>query len=117
MTRVTHDRWLFAIAILATFAIVLLLPSLVHAHDTWSNGQPVPAWVKRYCCGPEDVHHLTPAQVTAGPNGWIIEGYPAPIPYGTEQVSQDGDYWAFWRVYPNGEVSPVFCFFAPPLGS
>ncbi len=30
------------------------------AHDMWSNGDPVPSWVKKACCGPEDVHHLSP---------------------------------------------------------
>lgn len=97
------------------FASAFITPAA--PHDRWANGEVVPAWVKRYCCGPEDVRHLRAQQVKAAPDGWHIEGYPTPIPYGTEQVSQDGDYWVFYRVYANGDVSPIFCFFVPPQGS
>jgi hypothetical protein len=84
------------------------------AHEKWANDKVVPDWVKSYCCGPEDVHHLKPEQVHARPDGWHVDGYRDVIPYGTELDSQDGDYWAFYRTYQDGSQSRVFCFFAPP---
>jgi len=36
------------------------------AHDKWANGVEVPSWVKRSCCGPEDVHRLTAYSDEAG---------------------------------------------------
>lgn len=89
------------------------------AHDVWADGNSVPPWVKASCCGPEDVHHLTSAQVHAMHDGWHVEGYPDVLPYGKELPSQDGDYWIFYRVNGSGEnrsYSPVYCFFAPAQG-
>jgi hypothetical protein len=86
-------------------------------HDKWGNGEPVPVWVKKACCGPEDVHHLRPDQVhiieTNGVKAWKVDIYPDPIPIGKEQPSADGDYWIFFRILNNGDVSMVYCFFAP----
>ena len=87
-----------------------------YAHDVWSNGEVVPAWVKRACCGPDDVHHLRRDQVRQTPGGWQIEGYPDPIPIGTEQPSPDGEYWIFYRTLANGDKSRVYCFFTPFQG-
>ncbi len=81
--------------------------------DEWSNGIPVPAWVKSSCCGPEDVHHLTAKQVHAMADGWHVEGYNQTIAYGRELPSQDGDYWVFYRDFFDGGQTPVYCFFAP----
>jgi hypothetical protein len=43
------------------------------AHDLWANGTAVPDWVKKSCCGPEDVHHLTAQQVHAMADGWHVD--------------------------------------------
>ena len=86
-------------------------PSL--AHDKWANGNPVPIWVKNSCCGPEDAHHLTPEQVHAMSDGWHVDGYRSVLPYGRELPSQDGEYWIFYKTYPDGGQTPAFCFFAP----
>jgi hypothetical protein len=92
---------------------VLLIASRAHAHDQWANGAPVPPWVKASCCGPEDVHHLTAAQVHAMPDGWHVEGFSGVIAYGRELPSQDGDYWIFYRTFSDGTQTPAYCFFAP----
>lgn len=102
-------------------ALALAAPALgsARAHDTWSNGEPVPAWIKKYCCGPQDVHHYRRSEVKAAPEGWVLPDYPRPIHYNDpgNRISQDGDFWAFFRVYPNGQLSPLYCFFVPPQGS
>jgi hypothetical protein len=95
---------------------VLLSASRAHAHDEWADGSPVPPWVKASCCGPEDVHHLTSTQVHAMPDGWHVEGYKQVVAYGRELPSQDGDYWIFYKNYPDGTQTPVYCFFAPVQG-
>jgi hypothetical protein len=87
------------------------------AHDQWANGDPVPAWVKRACCGPDDIHHLTREQVHETADGWRVDGYPDIIPIGTEQPSPDGDYWIFYRTLPNGDKTRVYCFFTPFQGT
>ena len=83
------------------------------AHDKWANGVEVPSWVKRSCCGPEDVHRLTDEQVHTMPDGWHIDGYRYPIAYNRTLPSQDGFYWAFYREYDDGSQSAIICFFAP----
>ena len=87
------------------------------AHDQWANGEPVPAWVKRACCGPDDVHHLRPDQVQQTHDGWRVDGYPDLIPIGLEQPSPDGEYWIFYRTLPNGDKTRVYCFFTPFQGT
>jgi hypothetical protein len=99
------------VLVLALLLAAARLPA--HAHDAWENGQPVPAWVKSTCCGPEDVHHLKASQVRALKDGWHVEGYKDVLPYGKELPSEDGDYWIFYRDYPDGTQTPVDCFFAP----
>jgi hypothetical protein len=83
------------------------------AHELWANGTPVPDWVKKSCCGPEDVHHLAAQQVHALADGWHVDGYSQVLAYGRELPSQDGDYWIFYKSYPDGSQTPVYCFFAP----
>jgi hypothetical protein len=98
---------------LAVVALSVALDSPVLAHDEWADGNLVPAWVKSSCCGPDDVHHLTTRQVRAMADGWHVEGYKDVLPYGKELPSQDGDYWIFYKNYPDGTQTPVYCFFAP----
>jgi hypothetical protein len=84
------------------------------AHEQWANGEPVPSWIRASCCGPEDVHHLQASQVHALPDGWHVDGYHQVIAYGREFLSEDGEYWIFYRDYDDGRQTPVYCFFAPP---
>ena len=101
-------------AIIATL-LAFMTPVSAMAHDVWANGGPVPEWVKRHCCGPEDVHHLLPSEVHMTPDGYVIDGYKGqPVPFYMALPSQDGDYWAFWGVRPDGTQTVIFCFFAPP---
>ena len=84
------------------------------AHDYWSNGRAVPAWVKAACCGPEDVHHLTPDQVHRISDGYyMVDGYNRPGPVSSALPSQVGDYWIFYRDNLGGTQSGVYCFFVP----
>ena len=87
------------------------------AHDRWANNEPVPPWVKAVCCGPDDVHHLSPEQVHITPDGYRVDGYPDLIPQEQAQPSPDGDYWIFYRHFPEGGLSKVYCFFAPFNGT
>lgn len=87
------------------------------AHDEWSNGEPVPSWVKRQCCGVADAHHLQPEQVHVTPEGYRVDGYAQVLPERQRQPSPDGSWWVFYRDYPDGSQSGVFCFFGPESGS
>ena len=80
-------------------------------HDQWTNGEPVPGWIKAACCGPADAHHLTPDQVHEVEGGFKIDGFPDVIPYDKVLPSQDGDAWAFYKTYPDGTVGTLYCFF------
>ena len=102
---------------LACLLTVALGTQSASAHEKWANGEDVPAWVKRSCCGPDDVHHLTADQVHAMAGGWHIAGYPYVVQYGRETPSQDGDYWLFYKAYPDGSFTPIYCFFAPLRGT
>ena len=84
------------------------------AHDYWSDGKPVPDWVKASCCGPEDVHHLRPEQVhRVSDDYYMVDGYYRQIPVRVALPSQDGDYWIFYRDNISGGQSTVYCFFVP----
>jgi hypothetical protein len=82
------------------------------AHDEWSNGQPVPPWIKSACCGPMDVHHLRPEQVHRNGEAYEVEGYPWLIPSAKALPSQDGGFWLFYG-YLNGSPAEARCFFIP----
>ena len=101
-------KWLFVSAV--------LMASPAMGHDNWANGQPIPAWVKSYCCGPEDVHHIPASAIHVMADGYHIDGIQTVVPIEHALPSQDGDYWGFW--FPSAEPDPViFCFFAPVNGS
>jgi hypothetical protein len=104
--------------ILKAIAIVGLaslgLPVAGSAHDTWSDGTPVPAWVKRYCCGPEDVHRLSMRQIRHIEGGWRVDGYDRVIPDHRVLISQDEYVWVFYRTNADHSQSEAFCFFIPP---
>jgi hypothetical protein len=93
---------------------LLLVASTANAHDVWSNGKAVPAWIKAACCGPQDVHHLRPDQVhRISDDFYAVDGYSTLIPARIALPSQDGDYWIFYDDNQNGRQSMVFCFFVP----
>jgi hypothetical protein len=92
------------------------------AHDQWTNGAPIPDWVKTSCCGPADAHHLTSDQVHRYGDYYRVDGYLRPIPIAVALPSQDGDYWVFYRDKDgapgvngagSGGQSGVYCFFVP----
>jgi len=113
---------------------LLLIPCLCSpalAHDQWSNGDKVPAWVKASCCGAADAHHLRPEQVHDMGDWYEVDGYYAnggKISHKIALPSQDGEYWIFYADYPGGKScspyagcsptmkasqSNVYCFFVP----
>ena len=100
-----------AFGALAVVALAIgLAPA--RAHDQWANGEPVPAWVKRACCGPSDVHHLRDDQVRIASDGYHVDGLGTAIPFAKSLPSPDGTYWGFWSPYMT-ENPTVYCFFTP----
>jgi hypothetical protein len=95
---------------------ILALSTSALAHDNWINGDPVPPWVKKACCGPEDAHSLTPEQVHQSVEGWRVDGYKKLIPNGSELPSPDQSYWIFYRTFADGGQTNVYCFFVPIPG-
>ena len=86
-------------------------------HDFWSNGESVPSWVKSFCCGPEDVHHLKASAVHIRSDGYHIDGIKNVIPIDKAMPSPDGTYWAFFRERADDDEPYIFCFFAPLNGA
>lgn len=111
----------FMVAIVGVAALIFALAATFstcsRAHDRWANNEPVPPWVKAVCCGPEDVHHLSPDQVTLHSDGWHIEGYPDPVPVEQALPAPDGQFWAFFKEIHPGEFSRVYCLFTPFSGT
>jgi len=121
-------------ALSVALALALATPTPTFAHDLWSNGATVPAWVKASCCGPADAHHLDPSQVHDMGDYYLIDGMTNPIPKAFRGIpnsailpSQDGDYWVFYRDTPAHDAvnqysthavhqpasESVYCFFIP----
>jgi hypothetical protein len=97
-----------AIAAFVTAAVTRSSPAT--GHDVWSNDTPVPSWIKKACCGPSEVHHLSSDKVHALPDGYHVDGLATVIPYSRVQPSPDGEFWGFWNPHALNPV--VFCFFA-----
>ena len=97
-----------------TVALLFALSaSGAEAHDYWSDGKPIPNWVKASCCGPADAHHLRPDQVhRISDEFYSVDGYVRRIPVGQALPSLDGDYWIFYRDDGDSQ-SGVYCFFVP----
>ncbi len=91
--------------LLAALAFACTCPAFAWAHDFWSNGEPVPAWVKAECCGPRDVHHLRPSAVHIAVDGYHVDGLRSVIPFSRTLPSPDGQYWGFWNSI--GEPDPA----------
>ena len=82
------------------------------AHDQWQDGSPVPAWVKAVCCGPDDIHHFTSDQIHVRGRVYEVPGY-GDYETANATPSPDGDFWAFFKLFPDGTHSTMYCFFAP----
>lgn len=100
---------------LLTIAALCLLTGPASSHDRWGNGDPVPAWVKSACCGPNDVHQIPDSAVHVMADGYHIDGIDTIVPPDRALPSPDGRIWGFWT--PTSEPDPViFCFFYPLKG-
>lgn len=107
------------------YLLIILFLCVSHkplqAHDQWANGQPIPEWIKKYCCGPQDVHMYRPSDVKVTWKGYKLPDYPHIIPFKRDgfpavdwDKSEDGMYWAFWTKYSENSYSSIYCFFIPP---
>ena len=87
--------------------IVIATPAA--AHDRWWNGKEVDPATKRYCCGDNDVTHLTREDVKVVPGGYRLADTGEVVGQSRAQPSPDGEYWVFrW-----GSPKQTQCFFAP----
>lgn len=111
------------IVLTITIAAAALLHSPGFAHTQWGDGSPVSEQVKRQCCGDAEIHLLPPGTVHAMRDGWHIDGYNKPVPYGRELPSPDGNEWGFWRDHAYdgfkvvGGQSDIHCLFLNPKRS
>ena len=96
--------------------VAFLIVPVASAHDFWSNGEPVPAWTKRWCCGASDVHRLEPGAVHILQDGYHLDGLSTVMPFSKAMPSPDGQYWAFFKV-EDGPDAHVACFYAPLNGA
>ncbi len=107
-------RYILASVLSLAHLFIFTVPVL--AHDQWSNGTPVPAWIKRQCCGPSDVHHPRHDQVHLTPDGYKIDGYKYLVPEWYKRRSPDGGWWIFYHEDADGTQSGPVCFFGPDPG-
>jgi hypothetical protein len=99
-------------AIIACALSLFCSPAI--AHEFWTNGEPVPGWIKRYCCANSEVHRIEPGHVHLRSDGYHIDGYPDAVPENRVYTSRDSYFWAFFKIRDNGEPGTIWCFFAPP---
>lgn len=100
----------------SVFLLAALCASPALAHDFWSDGEPVPEYVKADCCGKADAHHLQASAVHIKSDGYHIDGLPSVIPMSKALPSPDGQYWIFFS--NAGLPDPmIFCFFVPLNGA
>jgi hypothetical protein len=105
-------RALLNCALRAVVVACLLGAVKAEAHDTWANGMTIPAWVKKACCGEDDVHRLNLDDVTQEADGWHIAGIEGPVREDHVFASQDEHVWGFWSPYLHRGEN-VYCLFVP----
>jgi hypothetical protein len=105
MTRLSYS-------LVASALALGLMSSTAQGHDVWSNGEPVPAWIKSSCCGISEAHMLGPDEVWLADDGWHFRDIDAVIPRDQVLPSQDGQTWGFWNP-ALGRIAIPVCFFAP----
>ncbi len=85
---------------------LLLVTTSASAHDQWSNGKPIPEWVKKNCCANESpqviderrVHRVIgtdPITHVYGVIGYRVDGFKNIIPVERRYDSEDGLTWIF----------------------
>ena len=100
--------------VMVSVATLLINVGAAGAHDVWTDGTPVPNWIKAACCGPSDAHHLRPDQVHRVSDAYYeVEGYFGKVAAADAQPSEDGEYWIFYKDNKSGSQTGVFCFFVP----
>jgi hypothetical protein len=107
---------------------LLLVTTSASAHDQWSNGVPIPEWVKKWCCAEDEspqiiderrVHRVIgtdPITNVYGIIGYRVEGFRNMIPVERRYDSEDGLTWIFSgtptaadEFIPEGPM--VYCLF------
>lgn len=96
------------LSLAACLALAMAAPA--RGHQQWANGEPVPAWVKSSCCGPDDAHLLRADRVHLRADGVHIDGINTVVPYERVLPSPDGRIWGFWNPAV-GVDAPVYCLF------
>ena len=98
---------------LPLFAFIALASTAAAAHDKWWTGKEVDPSTKRYCCGDNDIKHLTREEVKIVPGGYQLFDTGEVVTQDHAQPSPDGEYWVFrW-----GDPVRTQCFFAPVQGT
>jgi hypothetical protein len=128
-------RFLRSTALAILFASVLPFSApdiFVYKSAYAAASSEIPSWINAACCGPADVHHLTPDQVDDRGEAYVVDGLAAsipkfviseghPAPAGNIHPSQDGSYWIFYHG-PSCRIgddkcgenqSYPYCFFVP----
>jgi hypothetical protein len=127
-------RFIRSSALSILFATVLpQAPADLFVYASAMAADPsIPSWIAAACCGPKDVHKLRPDQVHDLGDRYEIDGYPESIPKTYSGAmnneiknSQDGDYWAFFKIGGEKECShepggacwtarpQMYCLFIP----
>lgn len=125
-------RALWGIAARALVLGLLLSGGKAYSHDAWSNGNPIPQWVKDHCCNSGDAHDLSKEMglvdsdikvrdggemaVTGGQTFhftyYRVKGFANEVVATNVFPSQDTDIWAFY-----GQGGPpqamIYCLFVP----
>ena len=102
----------------AVLAVALTITaSAAQAHDTWVNGEPVPAWVKADCCSQAHAHFIPSSAVHVRADGYRIDGYHWTIPFKQALPSPDGSTWLFYTTFMDGTQGAPLCFFVGESGT
>ena len=98
------------------FLVSVMCANPASSHNFWSNGEPVPEFVKSSCCGVADAHHIKHSAIHIMADGYHIDGINTVVPISRALPSMDGEVWAFWN--PIGEPDPmIYCLFVPFNGT
>lgn len=96
------------------YALAILAPTCVFAHDIGCDGKPVPANIKSSCCGAADAHLINDSNLQPDINGSYIvtiDGIRRLATADHVLPSPDGCYWVF---YSNSWIdSPIWCLLIP----
>jgi len=95
----------------ALATVVASLPAAASAHDAPSG------WTyDATCCSSTDCREISSANLTEGPDGYLIDISNETVPYGDKRLKDSPDGHVHWCTVGGRNDGRTICLYIPPRG-